>query len=67
MPVTLLVASGDATAIAFSAAMAGPAFAATRGRIHRIDRTSGSHSFAPPADAAWLADTVLAELGKMRG
>jgi len=63
--VTFLVASGDATAIAFEAEFARPAFAGVRGRaqVHRLD--SASHSFAGARARAWLAGTVIAALGRI--
>ncbi|WP_448661040.1 hydrolase 1, exosortase A system-associated [Sphingomonas sp. CJ20] len=57
-PVTILLASGDNTAIAFADAWQGAAFAAPRARaaVHRLD--SASHSFASAADKDWLFDRV---------
>lgn len=63
-PVALLLASGDATAIAFEAEYRKPAFARLRasGRATVETLASGSHSFARPEEAAWLAERVIAAL-----
>lgn len=58
----VLLADGDATAIACADAMAAPAFRPLADRIHRHRLASAAHSFAPPADADWLAARVLAIL-----
>lgn len=63
-PTTIILATGDATAIAFEAALRTPAFAALRERATVIRIASHSHSFARPADAASFTDTVIAVLEK---
>lgn len=62
IPVTILLAKGDNTAIAFRNAWAGPAFEATRaqGAIEELD--SASHSFVSAADKQWLFEQILKNL-----
>ena len=66
-PVTLLLAERDATAIAFEAEYRKRPFAA----LHQSERVtvercpSASHSFAPRADAEWLARTVIDALERL--
>ncbi|MDF7774305.1 hydrolase 1, exosortase A system-associated [Sphingomonas sp. AOB5] len=58
LPITILIASGDNTAIAFIDAWKGAAFDAARERTTVIELTSDSHSFASVADKAWLFERV---------
>ncbi|SFR83491.1 hydrolase 1, exosortase A system-associated [Sphingomonas jatrophae] len=61
LPTTVLLAEGDATAIAFAAAAR-----SGRWRDLALDvrvRPSASHGFAGEGDAAWLAEQVAAVLG----
>lgn len=59
IPVTLLIAKEDATAIAFEAAL--PRLSALP-NVERHVRATGSHSFAGPADRAWLTERVIQAL-----
>lgn len=61
-PATILLASGDRTAMAFAEQWESPEWAALRDRhsIHRLN--SSSHSFAGK-DADWLAERILERLG----
>lgn len=63
IPVTLLLAKGDNTAIAFADAWKRPAFdpARLRARVEQCD-TDG-HSFATATDKAWLFERVRESLG----
>lgn len=65
VPVHILLAEQDATALAFAAEYRGRRFAPVResGRATCAIRAGRSHSFASAADAGWLADTVIAALG----
>lgn len=54
VPVTLLLARRDNTAIACADAWRGRAFDAVRGRIPVREHDTASHSFARAADAEWL-------------
>jgi exosortase A-associated hydrolase 1 len=62
IPITILLAKGDNTAIAFADAWRGPAFAGAREKItiERLD--SASHSFASGADKDWLFERVIGAL-----
>ncbi|KRC82889.1 hydrolase 1, exosortase A system-associated [Sphingomonas sp. Root241] len=62
IPVTILLAKGDNTAIAFRNAWAGPVFEAARakGAIENLD--TASHSFASAADKQWLFEQILKNL-----
>ena len=62
IPITILLAKGDNTAIAFAHAFAGPAFAQVRDKITIEQLGSDSHSFASAADKDWLFERVLAAL-----
>jgi len=62
VPVTILLATGDNTAIAFADAFRRPAFDAARARIDLQTLDSASHSFASAADKDWLLQRVLAQL-----
>ena len=66
-PVTIFLASGDATAIAFEAEYRKPMFARLRasGRARIETLPTGSHSFARPAERAWLARTVIEALERL--
>ncbi|MDG5487588.1 hydrolase 1, exosortase A system-associated [Sphingomonas sp. BGYR3] len=58
-PLTLLLARGDNTAIAFAEAWRDPAFAPLRGEASVLTCDTASHSFAEPADKLWLRDRLL--------
>ncbi|ODP36848.1 hydrolase 1, exosortase A system-associated [Sphingomonas turrisvirgatae] len=62
IPITILLAERDNTAVAFVENWQHEAFAAYRARttLHRCD--TDSHSFARPQDKAWLVAQVLAAL-----
>ncbi|TGX52270.1 hydrolase 1, exosortase A system-associated [Sphingomonas gei] len=62
VPVTILLANGDNTAIAFADAYAGPAFAAARTKASLVELDSASHSFASQSDKDWLFKEVRARL-----
>lgn len=62
VPVTILLASGDNTAIAFADAFKGPAFDTVRGKVKLERLDSDSHSFASAADKDWLLAKVLEAL-----
>jgi exosortase A-associated hydrolase 1 len=64
-PVTLILAEGDATAIAFDAEYRKPAFAALRDRAERHSCPTGSHSFAGASDRLWLARIVIQTLDRL--
>lgn len=55
-PVTILLAKGDNTAIAFRAAW--------KGQARIVERDTASHSFAHAADKQWLLERVVEALGK---
>lgn len=57
-PVTLLIAKGDNTAIAFMDAWKRPAFDPLRQRARVQERDTDSHSFATAADKDWLFEQV---------
>jgi exosortase A-associated hydrolase 1 len=61
-PVTILLAKGDNTAIAFTDAYKAPAFDPARSRVHIEQLDSASHSFASTADKDWLFEKVLTAL-----
>lgn len=61
-PLTLLIARGDNTAIAFRDAWKDPAFDKARLRARIVERDTASHSFASVEDKAWLFDQVKAAL-----
>ena len=54
VPVTILIARGDNTAVAFRAALPG---------VPVVQRDTESHSFATPADADWLFERIVEKLG----
>ncbi|MBN8811582.1 MULTISPECIES: hydrolase 1, exosortase A system-associated [Sphingomonas] len=62
VPVTILLAKGDNTAIAFADAFKDPAFDAARGKVTIEQLDSASHSFASAADKHWLLEKVLKAL-----
>jgi exosortase A-associated hydrolase 1 len=62
VPVTILLAKGDNTAIAFADAFKGPAFDAARSKVTVEQFDSASHSFASTDDKAWLLQRVLERL-----
>lgn len=62
VPVTILLAKGDNTAIAFADAFKDPAFDAARGKVSIEQLDSASHSFASAADKHWLLEKVLKAL-----
>ena len=59
---TILLARGDNTAIAFRDAWESAAFAPAAARARLIERDTASHSFAPLADKDWLLEELLAVL-----
>jgi exosortase A-associated hydrolase 1 len=61
-PVTILLAKGDNTAIAFHDAYAGSAFETARAKIRIEELDSASHSFASTADKQWLFEQILKNL-----
>jgi exosortase A-associated hydrolase 1 len=63
-PTIILLASGDATAIAFADAWRSDAFTPARAQagVQIINYDSSSHSFATAADFALLLKTVVAQL-----
>lgn len=67
VPVTLLIANGDNTAIAFVDAWKRGAFEAARGRTRLIERDTVSHSFASAEDKAWLFERVRDSLNPPTG
>ncbi|MBC9031186.1 hydrolase 1, exosortase A system-associated [Sphingomonas sp. JC676] len=62
VPITVLLAKGDNTAIAFADAYKSPAFEPGRPRIRIEQLDSASHSFASATDKDWLFAKVLAAL-----
>ncbi|ATY31817.1 hydrolase 1, exosortase A system-associated [Sphingomonas psychrotolerans] len=62
IPITVLLAKGDNTAIAFHDAWRGAAFETARARVMITELDSASHSFASAADKQWLYEQVLAAL-----
>lgn len=62
IPVTILLAKGDNTAIAFRGAWAKPAFEAARAKIRIKELDTASHSFASVTDKDWLFERVRAAL-----
>lgn len=61
-PVTILLAQTDNTALAFADHWKGDPFASARTRCAVDTCDTDSHSFARPADKAWLTQRVLAAL-----
>lgn len=66
VPVTLLIALRDNTAIAFREAWETAPFAAARRRAKTIERDTASHSFAGEGDKAWLFAQVGEALRELR-
>lgn len=62
IPVTILLAERDNTALAFADHWKSAAFAPARVRHTLITCPTDSHSFARPQDKAWLTDQVRAAL-----
>jgi exosortase A-associated hydrolase 1 len=62
VPVSILIAERDNTAIAFADHWQGDIFAPCRTRVATDRCNTDSHSFARPQDKAWLVDRVLATL-----
>lgn len=64
IPVRIVLARRDATALAFADCWAGPAFDALRGdpRVSLVEIDTASHSFARPADADALYAAILGVL-----
>ncbi|GAA0459700.1 MULTISPECIES: hydrolase 1, exosortase A system-associated [Sphingomonas] len=63
VPVTLLLARRDNTAIACADAWRGPVFDPIRSRIPVLEHDTASHSFARAPDAEWLHARVREALG----
>jgi exosortase A-associated hydrolase 1 len=63
-PVTVVLASGDATAIAFAEAFDSPSFARVRAGAGLISLASRSHSFASGDDPDRLATICIAALAR---
>jgi len=63
LPTRLVLATGDATAIAAEAEMKNSIFRGLAGEAHKID--SDSHTFARPGDDAALLEAVLDAVGKL--
>lgn len=61
-PVTILLAKGDNTALAFADHWKGEPFAPARAHCAVETCDTDSHSFARPQDKAWLTQRVLAAL-----
>ncbi|WP_343520962.1 hydrolase 1, exosortase A system-associated [Sphingomonas sp.] len=62
IPVTILLARADNTALAFADHWKGEPFATARTRCTLDTCDTDSHSFARPADKAWLMQRVLTAL-----
>ncbi|UZK66484.1 hydrolase 1, exosortase A system-associated [Sphingomonas sp. M1-B02] len=62
VPITLLLAQGDNTALAFADALKGRAFDPVRPRLKLEQLDSASHSFASVSDKDWLFERILAAL-----
>lgn len=62
IPVTILLAARDSTALAFADHWRGAPFARARARCTLETCDTDSHSFARPPDKAWLTRRVLAAL-----
>lgn len=63
VPITLLVAARDNTALAFTDHWKSHSFAASRARLSLHACDTDSHSFARASDKAWLTDRILTALG----
>jgi len=66
-PLTVVLATGDATAIAFAGAYRGDGFAGVRGHADLIEIASRSHSFASGDDPDRLAAICIAALAAADG
>lgn len=64
-PATIILVNGDATAIAFEAALTSPAYAEIRDRAKIVRIAGHSHSFARAAEAEALTSAVVAALEKI--
>lgn len=62
IPITILLARRDNTALAFADHWQGESFARARAHCALDTCDTDSHSFARPADKAWLTQRVLAAL-----
>ncbi|MCD2323963.1 hydrolase 1, exosortase A system-associated [Sphingomonas sp. IC-56] len=62
VPTSLLLATGDHTAVAFQHAYRASRFDPVRSRIRVEQRDTASHSFAGEGDKDWLFDQLLAAL-----
>lgn len=58
VPVTILLAKGDNTAIAFREAWRSEAFAPARAKVRFEEYDTASHSFARAQDKVWLYDHI---------
>lgn len=58
IPITLLLATGDNTAIAFADAWKDQAFDPARPRCRRADCATSSHSFSRAEDKEWLFERI---------
>lgn len=65
-PITIVLASGDATAIGFRACWNAEALGRVRGRADIVEVPTASHSFQHAADRAALEGAVLAALSSPR-
>jgi exosortase A-associated hydrolase 1 len=63
IPVAILLAKADNTALAFADHWKGEIFAPARAHCALETCNTDSHSFARPQDKAWLTERVLATLG----
>lgn len=66
VPITVLLATRDATASAFADMLHKPGFAAAGARIGRKQFDTASHDFAGTADKAWLYERVIEALADQR-
>jgi exosortase A-associated hydrolase 1 len=62
IPVTVLLAKGDNTAIAFRDVWVSPAFEAARASARIDELDTASHSFASVADKQWLFEQIMKSL-----
>jgi exosortase A-associated hydrolase 1 len=62
VPVTLLLARSDNTAIAFRDAWNGAAFDAARAKVRVEERDTSSHSYHTAADKVWLFERIKESL-----
>lgn len=66
VPITVLLATRDATAAAFADMLHKPGLAAAGARIVRKQFDTASHDFAGTADKAWLYERVIEALADQR-